>query len=354
LGYVNSFLDMIKVSIVVPVFNVDKYLDRCLESLVAQTLRDIEIILVDDGSTDSSPDLCDEWVKKDQRIKTIHKKNEGLGLTRNAGIAVASGEYVAYCDSDDYVESTMYESMYNYSKQNNLDVCYCNFARDTDGIISYPTNSPQDNLLFTKENEARDFLMEMIGPFPDYSSDVKYMVSSCMAIYSNKILQDYNVRFESERIVLSEDTIYNMDFLYHTTRVGYLKTPFYIYRYNPSSLSRTYTHKKYETFKNLLLVMGDRLSERYEKNVYEIHYLRYIFYIYRLVVKYESIRNIDGKRRNTILKRISEPILDDVYKKYPYKKFRFLKRCFFYFMKKKFVIPLILMSLIENKQRKVI
>ena len=100
---------MAKVSIIVPCWGVEKYLDRCVESLVNQTLQDIEIILVDDESPDRVPEMCDDWAKKDRRIKVIHKKNGGLGLACNSGIEVATGEYLAFCDSDDWVDAKMYE-----------------------------------------------------------------------------------------------------------------------------------------------------------------------------------------------------------------------------------------------------
>lgn len=91
-----------KVSIIVPCYNVEKYLDQCMNNLVNQSLQEIEIILVDDGSPDRVPEMCDEWAMKDNRIKVIHKKNEGLGYARNSGLEIAMGEYVTFVDSDDY------------------------------------------------------------------------------------------------------------------------------------------------------------------------------------------------------------------------------------------------------------
>ena len=102
-----------KVSIIVPCYGVEKYLDRCLNSLVSQTLQDIEIILVDDKSPDNVPIMCDEWARKDNRIKVIHKEvNEGLGYARNTGLKYVEGEYVAFVDSDDYVDTDMYRKLY--------------------------------------------------------------------------------------------------------------------------------------------------------------------------------------------------------------------------------------------------
>ena len=114
-----------KVSIVVPCWGVEKYLDKCLISLVHQTLKDIEIILVDDESPDSVPKMCDEWLKKDSRIKVIHKKNAGLGMACNSGIEIAKGEYIAFCDSDDWVDVTIVEKLMCKLMNTNADLAVC-------------------------------------------------------------------------------------------------------------------------------------------------------------------------------------------------------------------------------------
>ena len=114
---------MAKVSVIIPIYKVEKYLSRCLDSVVNQTLDDIEIVLVDDGSPDSCPEICDRYAKKDSRIKVIHKKNEGLGYARNSGMLIATGEYIAFLDSDDYVSKDMYEKVYSELKR-------CRLLRD--------------------------------------------------------------------------------------------------------------------------------------------------------------------------------------------------------------------------------
>ena len=109
-------MELPKVSIIVPCWGVEKYLDRCVESLVNQTLTDIEIILVDDGSTDNCPAMCDRWAEKDSRIKVIHKENGGLSSARNAGLDACTGDYIGFVDSDDWIEPDMYEYLLNISK----------------------------------------------------------------------------------------------------------------------------------------------------------------------------------------------------------------------------------------------
>ena len=116
---------------------MEQYLDECMDTLVNQTLREIEIILVDDVSPDRVPEMCDEWAKRDPRIKVIHKeKNGGLGYARNTGLDDATGEFVAFIDSDDYVDKEMFERLYTYANENRLDACYCDYDR-TNARISY-------------------------------------------------------------------------------------------------------------------------------------------------------------------------------------------------------------------------
>ena len=103
---------MPKISVIVPVYKVEKYLDRCVRSVLAQTFRDFELILVDDGSPDSCPQMCDDWAKKDSRIKVIHQNNQGLSAARNTGIRAASGEYINFIDSDDWVADTLLSDLY--------------------------------------------------------------------------------------------------------------------------------------------------------------------------------------------------------------------------------------------------
>lgn len=116
------------ISIIVPVYNVEKYLKDCIESILKQSMQDFELILVDDGSTDSSGTICDRYAEKDSRIKVVHTKNGGLSAARNAGIEIARGEFVAFVDSDDYVLPEFIEQMYKKILETDADICECNFS----------------------------------------------------------------------------------------------------------------------------------------------------------------------------------------------------------------------------------
>lgn len=116
---------MSKISVIVPIYNVEKYLDKCVSSIVGQTYSDIEIILVDDGSPDGCPAMCDEWEKRDSRIRVIHKENGGLSSARNAGLDVAGGEYISFVDSDDYISESMLEALLGAIEKAGADICSC-------------------------------------------------------------------------------------------------------------------------------------------------------------------------------------------------------------------------------------
>ena len=154
---------MPKVSIVVPIYNVEKYLKDCLESLINQTFKDIEIICVDDGSTDSSGLICDEYAQDDARIKVIHKQNAGYGSAINRGIVEATGKYVAILESDDYAEKTMYEDLYNLAEKYQADLIKCDW-------FSYWTNT---NL--TRKN----------GSIPKYMSNKLITIADFVDLLKN-------------------------------------------------------------------------------------------------------------------------------------------------------------------------
>lgn len=146
------------VSIIVPIFNVEKYLIRCIESIVNQTYSNLEIILVDDGSPDNCPQICDEWANKDSRIKVIHKENGGLSDARNAGIELATGEYISFIDSDDYVDLRFIELLLQTMLQENSDIVECKVVKFFENG-AYETTSDD---LATKDFSAEEALSALI------------------------------------------------------------------------------------------------------------------------------------------------------------------------------------------------
>lgn len=152
------------ISVIVPIYRVEPYLDRCIRSLVDQTYYNLEIILIDDGSPDKCPEICDEWEKKDHRIKVIHKENGGLSDARNAGMQIMTGDYVSYIDSDDWVSGNMYEKMLYKIKEQKADICECQFQK-TSGDIKNDIQQQTDNVNVLNKKEAlKAVIEEKINP----------------------------------------------------------------------------------------------------------------------------------------------------------------------------------------------
>ena len=145
-------MNLPKISVIIPVYKVEEYISRCIKSVVDQTYSNLEIILVDDGSPDNCPAICDKWAEKDSRIKVIHKKNGGLSDARNAGMQIASGEFIGFVDSDDWISKEMYQLLYENMKENESDISACGVKLVwEDGAESRSLTSAGIQILNTQE-----------------------------------------------------------------------------------------------------------------------------------------------------------------------------------------------------------
>lgn len=186
------------VSVIVPVYNVEQYLEKCILSIVNQTYKNLEIILVDDGSTDKCPDVCDEWAQRDSRIRVLHKANGGLSDARNAGLDVANGEYIAFVDSDDYVAVEMVEALYHEITQTDTDMCIGGLVtvrEDGDFLESVCVQADQ---IF----DTRTFW------FHFYDTYNFILVIACNKLYKKTLFN--TIRFRKEKIHEDEFIIHSI------------------------------------------------------------------------------------------------------------------------------------------------
>lgn len=233
-------MDTPLLSIIVPIYKVEKYLQTCIESLINQTLKNIEIILVNDGSPDSSPQICDNYALKDCRIKIIHKENEGLGYARNSGLKIAQGKYITFIDSDDYIDKNAYETLCRIAEENQLDTLRFKDNRFSDSGWSSATSYNNTLILFDKLKDIKQLALSLFDTTCISGNTINQLGgSSCMAIYNRKIIEQYSLRFLSERLYISEDLIFNFNFYLHSQKVGYLPNTYYHYRINTQSLTQT-------------------------------------------------------------------------------------------------------------------
>lgn len=340
---------MPKVSIIVPCWGVEKYLDRCVESLVNQTLKDIEIILVDDVSPDRVPEMCDDWARKDHRIVVVHKKeNGGLGMACNSGIEVAKGEYIAFCDSDDWVDLNMYETMYVAAKENEADIVSTGIQTiDAEGIIR-PMNEPAKYNVIRDRNQILYYAMDMIASEPSCAIERKIAMSAKIVLYRNSMIKDNGLKFESERKLISEDLIWNLDNYGHAKCIVTIPHTFYYYYDNSQSITHKVSPNRFSFYK----VIHDALLRRTKTLGYPeivsvridrmfIGYLRHL--IGMLLLSDEPI----GKTKDSIKAMLSDPMTQSVLCNYPSDKMPIILRMSYYLMRKRCVMGLYFMFKIK-------
>lgn len=221
---------MCEISIIIPVYNVEEYLSKCIDSVLAQTFSDYEIILVDDGSPDNSPKICDNYAAKDRRIKVIHQKNGGLSAARNAGLAIANGKYILFVDSDDYISPNMLEVMYSNTKQTNADIVVSSVVKvDKNGRII------RIERIIKEENDKYEYLQDK------YGTGIGIYDISCGKLYK-KYLFD-NIRFPIGKI--NEDAFVVNRLIHQCKRITKAERAEYFYlQHNESIMNRKYSVKR--------------------------------------------------------------------------------------------------------------
>lgn len=220
---------MCKVSVIIPVYNADKYLRKCLDSLLAQTLKDIEIIIVNDGSTDNSESIINEYVSAYQNIKYLFQNNSGPSVARNAGIHIASGEYIGFVDSDDYISPDMYSVLYQIAAENNVDIVTSDYYITNCGqIISTSHFSIPANQIIDQSG-----ISELVRD----ANHSRLLWFGGKGIYKNTVIKDNGIVYP--QLNLGEETVFILDFLLSSKSMYYVDRPFYYYEQSPDSLTRT-------------------------------------------------------------------------------------------------------------------
>lgn len=232
------------VTVVVPIYNVEPYLNRCIDSIVTQSYRNLEIILVDDGSPDNCPQMCDEWAQKDKRIRVIHKANAGLGMARNTGIEYAHGKYICFFDSDDYIAPRTIETAYTAVTENSADIAVFGSAMVDENRRVLSTKVPEPHI-YQGDEVTQKFLPALMGEDPTTGCDAHIPFSAWSCLISMELIKRAQWSFVSEREIVSED-IYSLMELYRCVqKVVVLGECFYFYCRNGASLTQSYRADRY-------------------------------------------------------------------------------------------------------------
>lgn len=208
------------ISVIVPIYNAEKYLDRCIKSIINQSYKNLEIILVDDGSSDKCDEICDEWAKKDKRIKVIHKKNSGVSDSRNAGLEIANGEYLSFVDSDDYVHKDFIKILYNLCIENNSDISVCEVCE---------TNKDEDI-----NNKIQKGIVRNIFPKSVLEKKESLYFVVWNKLYKKSVFE--NVRYLKGKI--HEDVAITYKLIYYSKKITITNAKLYFYFNAPGSIMR--------------------------------------------------------------------------------------------------------------------
>ena len=264
---------MIKVSVIVPIYNAEKYLEQCLDSIVNQTLKEIEIILIDDGSTDGSAEICKKYLD-DERVIYFHKENEGLAAARDDGMKFSKGEYIGFIDSDDWAEPDMYDKMYTAAKTNDSDIVFCNCIQNENGYVFTP-EMPQG--AYTREEIKRDILPKTLAYIDKNGNKRSIRWCNWLRIYKSETLKNNGIKFD-RRLRRSQD----LQLTYEATLVAqnyyYIAEPLYHNRVVADSLSRGYTKNMWPLYTYLIEILYKDTENFKELDLMDQMHLRAFFF----------------------------------------------------------------------------
>lgn len=285
------------ITIIVPVFNVLKYLPKCLNSILCQTYTNIEVIVVDDGSNDGSEVICDNFATKDSRVKVIHQSNQGLSEARNVGLTKANGEYIGFVDSDDWISHQMYERLYGELIRNKADIAACGRYTATDqGVYSKKQGYSDTTKLLTRK-EA----LISLATFKEISN------SACDKLYRKSTL--LVTPFPQGRYY--EDLYSMSDIISRCNKIVYIDTPYYYYYQRKNSITHTFSAQHLMNHFEAAIYRNQKIEMSYP----ELKQLAQKSQIIYNTVLYTSL--IHRRKRNKDVEQLAEAIVEDM-KKYPY------------------------------------
>lgn len=258
------------VSVIVPVYRVEQYIDECIHSIISQTYKNLEIILVDDGSPDNCSNICDTYAAKYENIRVIHQKNGGLSKARLAGFEIAAGEYILFVDSDDYIHNEMVEKLVYALESKNAQMSLCAYftvmgEQTTSFLLPY-----RNDLLAGKDAIERKYILPLLG---NSNSEVNIPGFLCIRLLKRNLINTNF--FVSERQFFLEDHIFDLLYADNIERIAIVNVPLYYYRVNRTSLSNCYRKQKWKMYCNLIQFYKEYVRTRKIKE-YELRLTEFI------------------------------------------------------------------------------
>ena len=338
---------MVKVSVIVPIYNAEQYLEQCLDSVVSQTLQDIEIILIDDGSTDKSAEICKKYLS-DPRVTYYHKENEGLAAARDDGMLRANGEYIGFVDSDDWIKVDMYEKMYNAAKSNDSDVVFCNCIQNENGH-RFSRELPIG--AYDRNKIKSEVLPKTLAYISKDGGKRSIRWSNCMRIYRKETLDNNGIKFD-RRLRRSQDLQLTYEAMLAAQNFYYIDEPFYHNRVVADSLSRGYTKNMWPLYTYLIEILYKDTENFKEMDLMDQMHLRAFFFATDCIEnEMKPLCPNDKKTKIRLIKEImNDPICEKFYGHIPVEQLSPLYRKYYELIHKKKAAKIL--SFTKNYKRK--
>jgi len=291
------------ISVIVPIYKVEKYLRQCIESLIAQPLSDFEIILVDDGSPDSCPLICDEYAALDSRIKVVHKSNGGLVSARKAGFEASKGEYIGFVDGDDWIEPFMFEKMQKAVVEYHPDMVLSEFFCNFDDRVQNSSQNFNEGF-YSKEKLISDIYPLMLFNGTYYNFGVS---PSCWSKLYKRELLEKNLSLVDDRTRMGEDAAFTYPCLLDAQSAFCIKTPMYHYRITNQSMSKAYD----ERLHGIIMLSFERLKEKKRECGFDIsdQLDYYLLYMINFLIRNEAKR--DNRKQRKEKDRVVRGLVDN-------------------------------------------
>ena len=258
----------VKVSVVVPIYRVEEFLQTCIDSLLAQTLDSMELILVDDGSPDRCGEIADRYAEMYSNVQVIHQENKGLGPARNRGMAAATGEYIGFVDSDDWVKPEMYQRLYEAAIRNNADIVVSGRCDMESGQVIAVKAHPMAGQILASNEEICQVRHNLFGYTPGDWATTAFPVSVCMSIYRRSIVEKNKLQFME---ILSEDTVFNLEAYPAADIIAFTDGTDYCYRRDEQpSITQTFSEGKIARIAELLDILMQKALDEGEEVILRV------------------------------------------------------------------------------------
>lgn len=304
---------MLKLSVIIPVYRAEKYLKRCIDSILEQEYKNIELILVDDGSPDACPEICDQYQEKDNRVIVVHQQNSGVAVARNSGMRIATGDYITFVDSDDYIDKEMYAAMFERIEQYQCDVVMCDCVKEFGTHKELYTHEIRGGYYGKKQLEKEYYPHLLMMENVEYPASI----SNWLLVFKNKRRGNVPLIEYEPGIRYSEDLLFGARLLRQADSFYYMKGEvYYHYCMNPESASHKFVPDKWKDYQKLYMKIEEYFGS---DETYDFQHqidLCLLFFLYNAVGDIWSTDTFNReKKRKNILKILNEKKVRAMFKR---------------------------------------